>query len=81
MRATDDTVVVPSDLHLPQEAEAQKYAAHMLGLCFPFPTCSGYCSVSYKCFSCHNVEKDEKQGMIFGRFCRSGNIGKLDAAP
>ena len=41
VRATDDNVVVPSDLHLPQDAEVQKYAAHMLGLCFPFPTCSG----------------------------------------
>ena len=68
VRATDDNVVVPSDLHLPQDAEVQKYAAHMLGLCFPFPTCSGDCSDSYKCFSCHSIEKNEKECMIFGRF-------------
>ena len=68
VRAADDNVVVPSDLHLPQEAERQKYAAHMLGLCFPFPTCSGDCSASYKCFACHSLEKNEKEGMIFSRF-------------
>ena len=68
VRATDDNVVVPSDLHLPQDAEVQKYAAHMLGLCFPFPTCSGDCSDSCKCFSCHSIEKNEKECMIFGRF-------------
>ena len=61
-------MVVPSDLHLPQEAEPQKYAAHVLGLCFPFPTCTGDCSDSYKCFACHILEKNEKEGMIFARF-------------
>ena len=61
-------MVVPSDLHLPQEAEPQKYAAHMLGLCFPFPTCTGDCSDSYKCFACHILEKNETEGMIFARF-------------
>lgn len=41
---------------------------HMLGLCFPFPTCTGDCSDSYKCFACHTLEKNEKEGMIFARF-------------
>ena len=73
-------MVVPSDLHLPQEAQAQKYAAHMLGLCFYVSNMQWLLQRIVQMlfrFSCHNVEKDEKQGMIFGRFCRSGNIGKL----
>ena len=71
VRAADDNVVVPADLHLPQEAELQKYAAHMLGLSFPFSPCEGphTCgSHSWRCFACHDLEANEKDGKIYCRF-------------
>ena len=68
VRAANDSVVVPSDLNLPKDAEVQKYAAHMLGLSFPFPTCSGDCSLSHRCFARHTMEEHEKQCVLFARF-------------
>ena len=68
VRAADDNVVAPSDLHLPKDSEVQKYAAFMLGLSFPFPTCCGDCNSSHRCFACHTMEEDKKQCILFARF-------------
>jgi len=76
VRAADDSVVVPSDLHLPKDAEVQKYAAHMLGLPFPFPTCSGDCSLSHRCFA--TPWKKMKSKAFFFLVLRCfGSTGKL----
>ena len=68
VRASDSNVVVPSDLHLPQESEPEKLSATFLGLTFPFPVCSGNCVESYVCFQCHTLEKHEELGCITARF-------------
>lgn len=68
MRAADDNVVVPANLHLPADVEVQNYAAHMVGLSFPFPTCSGDCSLSHRCFACHTMKVDEKEEKLFAKF-------------
>ena len=68
VRASDSNVVVPSDLHLPQESEPEKLSATFLGLTFPFPVCSGNCVESYICFQCHTLEKHEELGCITARF-------------
>eukprot|EP00438_Fugacium_kawagutii_P017947 Skav211370 [mRNA] locus=scaffold595:25004:28193:- [translate_table: standard] len=40
----------------------------MLGLSFPFKTCSGDCGSSHRCFACHTIIEDEKQSALFARF-------------
>ena len=68
VRAADDNVVVPANLHLPADVEVQKYAAHMLGLSYPFPTCSKDCSLSHRCFACHAMVEDGKECVLRARF-------------
>ena len=69
VRAADDNVVVPANLHLIADVEVQKYAAHMLGLSsYPFPTCAGDCRLSHRCFACHTMVEDDKEGVLRARF-------------
>ena len=68
VRLADNNVVVPTDLRLPADHETEKLAAYMLGLTFPFPTCTGDCNNSQRCFACHVVEIHESRREITARF-------------
>ncbi|CAK9081626.1 unnamed protein product [Durusdinium trenchii] len=68
VRLADNNVVVPTDLRLPADHETEKLAAYMLGLTFPFPTCTGDCNNSQHCFACHVVEVHESRREITARF-------------
>lgn len=61
-------MVVPTDLNLPSDVEAEKLAAHLLGLTFPFPVCQGDCEKSVDCFACHVLKVDEVKEKITARF-------------
>lgn len=54
-------------MRIPQDAEAQKYAARVLRLSFPCPTCARDCALSRRCVACHSMEEDEKRKVLFAR--------------